>query len=426
MMNLGENLQFAANQKEVDVINEKFYGKIKYPWPPAAFEKITRSDFWTKMISQDIGYWQKNIFPKNMNIWVAGCGTNQAIFTALKFPEARIIGSDLSKESLHICQKNADNLEIKNLELRHESINSVKYSNLFDYIVCTGVIHHNSNPVIALSRLTKALKSNGIIELMVYNKFHRLTTSAFQLAIRLLVEGSTEPNLDKELPIAKMLVKNFKNETSMGNFLKTVDSLPDAAFADALLQPVEHSYTIESLIKIASECNLELLTFCIDQFSCIGTNFTWNLDFEDHNLQNLYDNLSDNKRWQITNLLKGEKSPMLWFYMQKRDSSRQRKTERQICEEFLNTKFKKVDLLKNLYVQKSDNSYSKEPMTVRFPPIRNFLFDEVKKIYCNLDEDIPIRYTLQKQKINQTFNTINKLRSCLATSSFPYLEAYQP
>jgi len=96
--------------------------------------------FWPKMLGQDIGNWDRPVVPKNGAVWVAGCGTNQALITALKFPEANVLGSDLSEESLAVCRKNADSLGVGNLELRRESISDVKYVGEFDYVLCTGVM----------------------------------------------------------------------------------------------------------------------------------------------------------------------------------------------------------------------------------------------------------------------------------------------
>jgi 2-polyprenyl-3-methyl-5-hydroxy-6-metoxy-1,4-benzoquinol methylase len=78
------------------------------------------------------------------------------------------------------------NLKISNLELRQESLNDIEYKHKFDYIICTGVIHHNASPETALNTLAKALKPTGILELMVYNRYHRIETTAFQKAIRIL------------------------------------------------------------------------------------------------------------------------------------------------------------------------------------------------------------------------------------------------
>ena len=50
-------------------------------------------------------------------MWVAGCGTNQAVITALMFPGARVLGTDLSEASLEGARRNADQLGVANLEL---------------------------------------------------------------------------------------------------------------------------------------------------------------------------------------------------------------------------------------------------------------------------------------------------------------------
>ena len=122
---IGHNLQFSNNEFLVDKLNTEFYEKIKFPWAPRSFDKITRNDFWSKMLAQDIGFWDKEMLSKNSTIWVAGCGTNQALFTALKFPDHHVIGSDLSRESLEQCKRNALQLNVHNLELRNESKNLI-------------------------------------------------------------------------------------------------------------------------------------------------------------------------------------------------------------------------------------------------------------------------------------------------------------
>ena len=42
-------------------------------------------------------------------------------------------------------------------------------------------------------------------------------------------------------------------------------------------------------------------------------------------------------RWQITNLLAVEKSPSLCFYVQRNDSDAVRKSEQEVCDDFLDT-----------------------------------------------------------------------------------------
>src|SRR3954469_2117632 len=112
-----QNLMYATGEESVDELNAEFYGKIRYPWPPQYYERIKRGDLGARMLGQDIGHWGSGLLPEGARIWVAGCGTNQALFTALRFPHAQVLGSDLSTESLAVCGENAARLGISNLEL---------------------------------------------------------------------------------------------------------------------------------------------------------------------------------------------------------------------------------------------------------------------------------------------------------------------
>jgi len=70
------------------------------------------------MLDQDVGRRGEPVLPPGGGrVWVAGCGTNQAVITALMFPGARVLGTDLSEASLEGARRNADQLGVANLEL---------------------------------------------------------------------------------------------------------------------------------------------------------------------------------------------------------------------------------------------------------------------------------------------------------------------
>lgn len=415
-----QNLHFATDQSTVDDLNSEFYGKIQFPWPPQSFERVQRADLAPRMLAQDIGYWHQPVLPPEPRIWVAGCGTNQALYTALRFQRGRVQGSDVSAESLAVCRANASSLSVENLELKRESINQVAYEGMFDYVICTGVIHHNADPLEPLHRLARALKPEGILELMVYNKFHRILTSAFQNALWLLLGKPAKPDLARELPIARRLVETFRRENLMSHFLATHEEISDTAFADVLLQPVEHSFSIESLEIAARQCGLELLTFCNDPHSS-SSEANWNLELEDRELQQLYDRLPDSERWQVTNLLLADSSPLIWFYLQRQDCPRPRKPEHQICEELLKTRFARVKTQKEVFMRQPDGSYSKRPLIAPFP--REPRSPLARRVHAALDEGAPLEATLAKLGIEPSFTRLNQLRLALATSGCPHLEA---
>jgi hypothetical protein len=85
----------------------------------------------------------------------------------------------------------------------------------------------------------------------------------------------------------------------------------DVELADLLLQPVEHSYTVESLGYLLNNAGLEYWLPCLNQFDKTLDRLTWNIDFEDEVVARHYNELPDIERWQITNLFSIDNSPML-------------------------------------------------------------------------------------------------------------------
>jgi SAM-dependent methyltransferase len=417
-----ENLLFADDLGKVDALNAKFYGNFPYPWPPMAFESVADAALFAQMLAQDVGDWSREFLPGNgMHIWVAGCGTNQAVFTALKFPNATVVGSDLSAPSLELAERSAKDLGLQNLILRRESLNEVAYDQQFDYVICTGVIHHNAYPAAPLAKLATALKPAGILELMVYNRYHRTVTTAFQNAMRILTRGSTD--FHGQFPIAKGVISALGADGLMAMSLRESMGLPDAAFADMWLQPVEHSYTVESLKALLTRCDLVLVGPCVNQFDKVRCAYLWNINFEkDAELARTYESLEDKDRWQITNLFLLEKSPMLWVYAQRSDSPRSRKSEHQLADEFLAMKWARIRSECRSFVRDSAGAYQQHPSTRPFPPVAA-LRDEAKVVYEALDAQRPMKDTLRKLGISPSFNLATKLRMELTSSAFPYLRA---
>lgn len=417
-----ENLELIKSTESVDEINAKFYGRFQYPWAPMVFNSLTDPYFETLMLNQSIGSWDHRVVPKNAKIWVAGCGTNQAVFTALRFPKSNVLGSDLSAKSLETCAQTAKQLGIANLELRKESINKVMYQETFDHIICTGVIHHNAEPKVALDKLANALKPSGLLELMVYNRYHRIETTAFQKAVRTLGASTTGVNFESEMMIAKKIIHESKMENNMTQFLRKHTDLPESQTADALLQPVEYSFTVESLEALATSCGLEFVAPCINQFDKAEGTFFWNMEFDDPDLQDRYDSLPDSRRWQVSNLLMLEKSPMLWFYLQRKDADRERKSEKQLCEEFLNLRFTKANTEMRAYVRDKDGKYKLSSRSIPYPDARypDTLCRQIMKLVVG---QAPVRTgdIFQQLGIDTRFQAVNKLRLYLTTNAFPYL-----
>ncbi len=416
-----QNLALVDSRESSDTILAEFYGKYPYPWKARQFQSLADPDFEMAMLNQDIGDWSHRRIPNDAKIWIGGCGVNQAVITALKFPKATVLGSDISKTSARLCNESAKSIGVPNLTVKNESINDTNYNEEFDYVISTGVIHHNADPKYALNKLRNALKPDGIMELMVYNRYHRIVSSAFQKAIRILNAGRKEMDFENDLVTAKRLMSNLSEDNLFGAYLVPQWDQEDSSLADTLINPIEHSYTVETLADLASDCGLELLAYTLNEYDKMDQRYAWNMTFKDKELQKQSDQLPDLSRWQLANLLLFERSPLLWFYLQRKDSRHPRKSEQQICREFLDTTFKKSATKRTLFIRDDEGTYRTSPHITAYP---RFLFDgPVKKIYNMLDETRPIRYTLQLLNMDLNFQAVNDARLKLTTAACPYLRA---
>lgn len=418
---IDDNLSLTGAPEAVDQINSDFYSRFPFPWRPKSLDCTADPDFARVMLNQNLGDWTHQSVPPNPHIWVAGCGTNQAAITALHFANAVVRGSDISTSSLELCALTARDLGCTNLELRKESINQTDYDQQFDYIICTGVIHHNADPEATLKKLAGALKPTGVLELMVYNRYHRILTSAFQKGVRLLAGTESTPDFQKELSFTRSLIDSFPGVGLMRQFVGDLKQAPESQIADTLMQPVENSYTVDVLEEMASRCGLEFITPSPNAWDKGAGNPTWNLRFSQSEIQQSYDKLPDSRRWQITNLLLCENSPLLWFYLKRTDSPVESKTEHQICDSFLQTRFRHNAVARRSYILTKDNKYSQVNSPLPYPgmPVK----PDMRKIVEAAGSGLPMGQVLDSLSISRNFATVNDLRLRLTTSMGPFLRS---
>lgn len=404
----------------VDARNAEFYGLFPYPWPPASFSYYTDPDLGRLLLHQDIGDYLHRTFPKQMNIWVAGCGTNQAVYTALTYPNARIVGSDLSETSLEVAENTARQFGLSNLSLRHESINEVSYRECFDLIICTGVIHHNADPRIPLKVLHGALKPAGVLELMVYNQYHRLINHAIQEVVRILAENERGASRSTaEMKVLRKLLGGLKLNNFVGMMFQRFQGAPEAEIADALIQPVESSYSVRALDELLKECDVEYLCPLINHHDLATRTWEWYVEFGDAGLQQLFDEIPDVLRWQIVNLLLLDKSPMLWFYCQRNGEGRPRKSEREINEAFLDTTFRPLKAIQRTYLRQSSGRYELSQVKNNVPSAAPLA--AAQAILSAVDGKKTMRQIFDEMRMELTFGSVLRTRNLLTTSAFPYI-----
>ena len=83
------------------------------------------------------------------SILIAGCGTGRdAAIHSVRFPAASITAVDVSRTSLAYAAMKAKEHGLENLAFVHGDILDLgRLGQTFDYVCCTGVLHHMEDPV---------------------------------------------------------------------------------------------------------------------------------------------------------------------------------------------------------------------------------------------------------------------------------------
>jgi SAM-dependent methyltransferase len=417
-----QNIDLATSVAAVEERIFDFHEIYPFPWNPIHLEVPGDARFHAQFLNSNLGFWQEHLVPlAGTRIWVAGCGVTQAIQTALRFPLAQVLGTDISKRELTIARGIAKQVELPNLQLAEESINEAEHIEEFDYVLCTGVLHHQADPLRTLERLARALKPSGVLELHVYNRYHRIVTSAFQKAVQLLSEGDGASDFTGDLRLARKLLASVPEGGLMAVLANEVEGMPDVSVGDALIYPVEHSYTVRSLVELASGSGLRLTQPYLNPVDRLAGNYDWELRIDEPSLRARYQALDDEKRWHLANLVLLDKSPSLWFYLQRQDSPRQVPCQEEICNAFLGTVFRRASMVQRGFVLRSDGLYHLSGTKRSFPfgrPHRS-----VQQVLDLVDGGPTMGEILARLDWPTDPGSVNHVRIHLATTQFPYIRA---
>ena len=112
---------------------------------------------------------------RGKEILIAGCGTGyEPLNMAIRYPEARILGVDLSVPSLAYGKQKAVEFGIDNIEFMQADILGLEdLGQQFDLISCAGVLHHMEDPVEGWRKLLTCLKPDGFMKIALYSEVAR-------------------------------------------------------------------------------------------------------------------------------------------------------------------------------------------------------------------------------------------------------------
>ncbi|MBG6072196.1 MULTISPECIES: class I SAM-dependent methyltransferase [unclassified Polaromonas] len=198
----------------------------------------------------------KQSFSNGFRALVAGGGTGDAtIFLAeqLRGTDAEIVHLDMSHASIVLAQERAKIRGLTNITWVHYSLLSLPALGLgkFDYINCSGVLHHLADPDLGLRVLLSALKPGGAIGLMVYGTTGRTGVYQMQALMRMVNRDGTGQEADDPHKIAN--TRDLLGSLPASNWFKASESLfndhkaGDAGIYDLLLHSQDRAYSVGEL-----------------------------------------------------------------------------------------------------------------------------------------------------------------------------------
>lgn len=102
----------------------------------------------------------------------AGCGGGRFVVALAKLGAKEVQGIDISRKAVDTANYRLTARKLNVGNAQEASVLEIPFSdNYFDYVVCSGVIHHTPNPKKGFQELVRVLKPGGRIFLSVYGKW---------------------------------------------------------------------------------------------------------------------------------------------------------------------------------------------------------------------------------------------------------------
>ena len=199
-------------------------------------------------------FWPDRDYVADLDILIAGCGTNQAAVFAYANPQASVVGIDISRSSLDHHDYLKRQYGLANLELHQLPIEDVHSLNRdFDLIVSSGVLHHLADPLLGLQSLAGSLRPDGVIGIMLYAKYGRVGVEMLQSVFRDLGLVQDQPSIE----IVREIIASLPGGHPVSSYLTIAPDLnSDSGLVDTFLHGRDRSFTVDDCLELVSNSGL--------------------------------------------------------------------------------------------------------------------------------------------------------------------------
>lgn len=237
-----------------DVVSNQ-YERWMYPQPILDLRGWLKNNWqWFDPSHAHRIFWPDRDYKPDIDMLVAGCGTNQAAVLAYTNPQAKVVAIDVSQPSLDHHQYLKEKYAMKNLELHLlpiEEVGNLKRD--FDLIISTGVLHHLADPKVGMQALSQCLRQDGVVALMLYAKYGRIGVEILQSVVRDL--GLTQN--DTSVLMVRDMLSVLPQNHPIKSYLNIAPDLQfDAGLVDTFLHGRDRSYSIDDCIDLVTSSGL--------------------------------------------------------------------------------------------------------------------------------------------------------------------------
>ena len=243
-----------SESPRADVVAQQ-YQKWTYPEPIQNLETWLANNWdWFDPSHAHRVLWPDRPLQPDLDILIAGCGTNQAAVFAYNNPTAKVVAVDVSQPSLDHEKFLKDKYSLKNLELQLLPIEELPLLGRdFDLVVSTGVLHHMNEPKIGMKAIADVLRPEGVAAIMLYARYGRAGVELMQAVFRELGLRQDE----KSLQMVKTAIASLGAQHPLRGYMTIAPDLAfDTGLVDTFLHGRDRSYTVEDCLDLVASAGM--------------------------------------------------------------------------------------------------------------------------------------------------------------------------
>lgn len=245
----------AVNEEPRADVVARQYERWRYPEPIHDLAAWVETNWeWFDPVHAHRVLWPDRAYKPNLDILIAGCGTNQAAVFAFTNPVANVVAVDVSQPSLDHQQYLKEKYGLANLELRLLPIEELPtLGRDFDLIVSTGVLHHLADPPSGMKALARCLRRDGVLGVMLYAKYGRLGVELLQSVFRDLSLRQD----DAAVEMVRETISSLSRDHPLQGYLRIAPDLQfNVALVDTFLHGRDRNYTVEDCLDLVASAGL--------------------------------------------------------------------------------------------------------------------------------------------------------------------------